>query len=73
MLQSDQSGHASLLKEVEGLKPSPWLHLNPFCPLSLGGLSLVSELIRPKRMACKEDERDTKEFEKVECCIDYNP
>ncbi|KAH9686020.1 hypothetical protein KPL70_014193 [Citrus sinensis] len=57
----------SMLKEVEGVTITAFESLLTGSMLS--GFSLVSKLIRPKRIACEEDEKDINEFDKVDAAL----
>ncbi|KAK9214533.1 hypothetical protein WN944_006526 [Citrus x changshan-huyou] len=64
----------SMLKEVEGVTFTIFESLlslisGPRTGSMLGGFSLVSKLIRPKRTACEEDEKDINEFVKVDAAL----
>ncbi|KAL9422735.1 hypothetical protein AB3S75_034921 [Citrus x aurantiifolia] len=64
----------SMLKEVEGVTITAFESLlslisGPRTGSMLSGFSLVSKLIRPKRIACEEDEKDINEFDKVDAAL----
>ncbi|KAJ4729010.1 hypothetical protein OWV82_001859 [Melia azedarach] len=66
--------HVSMLKEVEAVTFSAFesilsLMSEPKTPSKLSGFSLVSKLISPKRIACKEDRTELNEFEKVDAAL----
>ncbi|KAL9448222.1 hypothetical protein AB3S75_015654 [Citrus x aurantiifolia] len=64
----------SMFKEVEGVTITAFesllsLFSGPRTGSMLSGFSLVSKLIRPKRIACEEDEKDINEFDKVDAAL----
>ncbi|KAJ4729005.1 hypothetical protein OWV82_001854 [Melia azedarach] len=66
--------HVSLLKEVETITFAAFESMllvisGPQTPSKLSSLSLVSKIIRPKRIACKEDIKEMNEFEKVDAAL----
>ncbi|KAJ4729011.1 hypothetical protein OWV82_001860 [Melia azedarach] len=66
--------HVSLLKEVEAVTFTAFESMllaisGPQTPSKLSSLSLVSKIIRPKRIACEEDMREMNEFEKVDAAL----
>ncbi|KAJ4729003.1 hypothetical protein OWV82_001852 [Melia azedarach] len=66
--------HVSIWKEVETVTFAAFESMlfvisGPQTPSKLSSLSLVSKIIRPKRIACEEDMREMNEFEKVDAAL----
>ena len=64
----------SIWKEVETVTFAAFESMllvisGPQTPSKLSSLSLVSKIIRPKRIACEEDMREMNEFEKVDAAL----
>ncbi|XP_024039374.1 uncharacterized protein LOC112098011 [Citrus clementina] len=64
----------SMRKEVEGVTITAFESLlslisGPRTGSMQSGFSLVLKLIRPKRIACEEDEKDINEFDKVDAAL----
>ncbi|KAL9415583.1 hypothetical protein AB3S75_043804 [Citrus x aurantiifolia] len=66
--------HVSVLKEVEAVTLATFEYLLSFIsgsrtPSKLSRFALVTKLIRPKRIACQEDQTEMNEFEKVDAAL----
>ncbi|GAY46106.1 hypothetical protein CUMW_094420 [Citrus unshiu] len=66
--------HVGVLKEVEAVTLATFEYLLSFIsgsrtPSKLSRFALVTKLIRPKRIACQEDQTEMNEFEKVDAAL----
>ncbi|KAL9417423.1 hypothetical protein AB3S75_040413 [Citrus x aurantiifolia] len=66
--------HVSVLKEVEAVTLATFEYLLSFIsgsrtPSKLSRFALLTKLIRPKRIACQEDQTEMNEFEKVDAAL----